>query len=618
MIKVTGKLVGAPDDGSGVYVAGTRNLAELQTRLRSNGMILRSEKEIYDLANVPPMSRRIVSVSSMDDDPLDENEKEALANEMQILKHMADISKSSSTEIPPIGHVSLTKRLTGMAKAPRVGRYAAAAIHEAQSESGTKRPIIVFSWHKGVQDVIYDTLVDYGVNPQHIAQVDSLTNDKIRSNIFENFQRVNEKGESPYHVMLSTIGVGGVGLNLQNSNHVIFSELEWQPKQLSQAEHRAYRIGQKNPVLVEYVVLPNSLDAFITKNLLKKTSSTDDMLGGDERAVLLEGGEDLISPEHQELVSSVLDWEQKNQRARERESPANKEILNWTPVTSVDQWEPLKAINEHMKGDNHQVSRVWVRSTMLFDEDGLHEPVKLLLFRDDGIEGNNKVRLFSYREDTQELQELSKRFSTIVDARNELMDTIPYMIEINDDDKRGLQNWAALGLPLDTPLWTNWQSEIKVEVRDENGEPLYDDKGNPVMENITALEAMRERAKEAKAGGLAEDDKLNRYLDAMNWKPQPELTLEQKEERERIRKEREENLKIYAPSYDSYSGRRKTSRGSGSRKKNDTDGMGRMFRMDRGVPKPNMPTIDMGGKRNGSGGLMKSWFKKHKPPKYAR
>ena len=45
-----------------------------------------------------------------------------------------------------------------------------------------------------------------------------------------------------------------VGLTLVEANTVVFAEVSWQPGTLAQAEARAHRVGQTQPVVVSFVV----------------------------------------------------------------------------------------------------------------------------------------------------------------------------------------------------------------------------------------------------------------------------------------------------------------------------------------------------------------------------
>ena len=62
----------------------------------------------------------------------------------------------------------------------------------------------------------------------------------------------------------------GVGITLTASSTVIFAEMEWRPGDLFQAEDRLHRIGQKSTVLVQYLVIDQSIDSFMISKILNK------------------------------------------------------------------------------------------------------------------------------------------------------------------------------------------------------------------------------------------------------------------------------------------------------------------------------------------------------------
>jgi SWI/SNF-related matrix-associated actin-dependent regulator 1 of chromatin subfamily A len=64
---------------------------------------------------------------------------------------------------------------------------------------------------------------------------------------------------------------GGVGITLTAGTHVIFQDLDWVPANHLQAEDRAYRLGQKDRVTVEYILADGTLDIFIAELLEAKT-----------------------------------------------------------------------------------------------------------------------------------------------------------------------------------------------------------------------------------------------------------------------------------------------------------------------------------------------------------
>jgi len=73
-------------------------------------------------------------------------------------------------------------------------------------------------------------------------------------------------------VMVANLIAGGVGITLTAGSHVIFQDLDWVPANLAQAEDRAYRIGQKSTVTVEYMLAAGTLDGFIAELLAAKIS----------------------------------------------------------------------------------------------------------------------------------------------------------------------------------------------------------------------------------------------------------------------------------------------------------------------------------------------------------
>jgi SWI/SNF-related matrix-associated actin-dependent regulator 1 of chromatin subfamily A len=73
-------------------------------------------------------------------------------------------------------------------------------------------------------------------------------------------------------VAVCNLIAGGVGVTLTAGTHVIFQDLDWVPANHAQAEDRAYRLGQRARVTVEYMVAAGTLDVFIAELLAAKMS----------------------------------------------------------------------------------------------------------------------------------------------------------------------------------------------------------------------------------------------------------------------------------------------------------------------------------------------------------
>jgi superfamily II DNA or RNA helicase len=74
--------------------------------------------------------------------------------------------------------------------------------------------------------------------------------------------------------IVATIDSCGVGVDgLQHvSSHVIFHSLSHSPKLHLQAESRAFRMGQVNPVVITYIVMQDSADELVISILDAKSS----------------------------------------------------------------------------------------------------------------------------------------------------------------------------------------------------------------------------------------------------------------------------------------------------------------------------------------------------------
>lgn len=90
------------------------------------------------------------------------------------------------------------------------------------------------------------------------------TSQEERKKIIDGFQKED------FPVLVCGIRAAGFGITLHRASHIVFAELDWVPSVMEQCEDRAHRIGQENRVIVDYVVVNNSIDAIIAKTNLKK------------------------------------------------------------------------------------------------------------------------------------------------------------------------------------------------------------------------------------------------------------------------------------------------------------------------------------------------------------
>lgn len=75
---------------------------------------------------------------------------------------------------------------------------------------------------------------------------------------------------------------GGTGLNLTGADTVIFYDHDWNPANDTQAQDRAYRIGQEKPVTVYRLVSKGTIEEKILERQAIKQSLADEIIGSDE------------------------------------------------------------------------------------------------------------------------------------------------------------------------------------------------------------------------------------------------------------------------------------------------------------------------------------------------
>lgn len=121
---------------------------------------------------------------------------------------------------------------------------------------------------------------------------------KKRAELVTSFQQ--EHGP-PFFVL--SLKAGGTGLTLTRASHVIHFDRWWNPAVENQATDRAYRIGQKHPVLVHKFVCPGTVEENIDSLITSKKALSQE--------ILQEGSELLLTElDDQELLKIVsLDLE---------------------------------------------------------------------------------------------------------------------------------------------------------------------------------------------------------------------------------------------------------------------------------------------------------------------
>ena len=264
----------AVTNGYGLDTSGSSRLDELQDKLRASIMVRRLKKDV--LTELPAKRRQVVELPADTSDLraalVAEGKAKAHQERIAELRATVELAKASATpdeykravaalragESVPFEEMSAVRHRTAVAKAPIVAIQARDAV-----EAGGK--VILFAHHRDVVDLLRTELADLGV-----VSVTGETPVAKRQAAVDAFQN-----DGNVQVFIGNIQAAGVGITLTASAHVIFAELDWVPGNVSQAEDRAHRIGQRQSVLVQHLVLEGSIDAAMARTIIEKQHVID-------------------------------------------------------------------------------------------------------------------------------------------------------------------------------------------------------------------------------------------------------------------------------------------------------------------------------------------------------
>ena len=265
--------------------SGASHLDELQLKLREHVMVRRLKKDV--LTDLPPKRRQIVLLPLNGAASAVERENAAYdAREERLadLREQADLASAvgdSTTYEQAVAALREAQRLAFTEIAAERHRVAVAKIPACIEhvrgvlDEGVEK-CIVFAHHRDVLAALAEEFGDeavtlHGETPMAARQV-----------AVDRFQT-----DPSVKIFLGSITAAGVGLTLTASSHVVFCELTYVPAEVSQAEDRAHRIGQRGNVLVQHLVVDGSLDARMVETIVAKQAIADAALDTAAAAIHL-------------------------------------------------------------------------------------------------------------------------------------------------------------------------------------------------------------------------------------------------------------------------------------------------------------------------------------------
>lgn len=270
-------------NGYGWDFTGSSNLDDLQRKLRASMMVRRLKENV--LTELPAKSRQVIEIPAQGVSKVIREELKAYDQHKARIETLraavaaaksrwekdrqnADYKKQYQRAVDQLrdavsvafSDTAKYRKQTAMAKVPYVVEHVNNLL-----TSGIK--VVLFAHHHDVIDSLMDA---FGITAVKLDGRDSAA---AKQTAVDRFQT-----DDSVRVFVGGITAAGLGITLTASSHVIFAELDWVPGNLSQAEDRCHRIGQKDNVMVQHLVLEGSLDVNIARRLVSKQSVIDQIL----------------------------------------------------------------------------------------------------------------------------------------------------------------------------------------------------------------------------------------------------------------------------------------------------------------------------------------------------
>jgi SWI/SNF-related matrix-associated actin-dependent regulator 1 of chromatin subfamily A len=257
----------AYQNGYGWDFSGAANLPELQDKLRATIMIRRLKADV--LTELPAKRRAVIEIEG--DGASGAVNAELVAMErhedaMIAMRARVELAKASAdpadyaTAVAQLkaaagaafADMSKLRHDTAIAKIPYVIEHVRDII-----EAGEK--VVVWCHH---HDVIEALAAEFA--GEAVTLYGEVEMAQRQANV-DRFQ-----SDPTCMLFIGGILAAGVGITLTAASHTVFAELDWVPGNVTQAEDRLHRIGQRDMVLVEHLVLEGSLDARMATRLVEK------------------------------------------------------------------------------------------------------------------------------------------------------------------------------------------------------------------------------------------------------------------------------------------------------------------------------------------------------------
>ena len=244
----------------GYEIVGYRNLDELKERL-DEIMLRRLQKDVLDLPE------KIECEEYVDMTP----KQEQIYKEVEMeIKSNIDMISTSPNPLAQLIRMRQATGYTGILSSKIQESAKLDRMEELVEEAlANKKQVIIFSNWTQMTEQIADRFSKY-----KIGLITGETKDNQRQLLVDKFQ------DHELQIMVGTVGAMGTGITLTAATVEIFMDEPWNKANKSQAEDRAYRIGQKNNLTIYTIMCKNTIDERIHELVYKKGLMADAIVDG--------------------------------------------------------------------------------------------------------------------------------------------------------------------------------------------------------------------------------------------------------------------------------------------------------------------------------------------------
>lgn len=238
----------------------------LQRLLRETVLVRRLKSEV--LPELPPKRRSVIVLPRHVAQEAVSEERRVLAHHARAIRTFAEAlaatvgdpsayadaaRRLSQARIEAQGGIFRARHLVALAKLPAVLQYC-----DALLEDGVRK-VVIWAHHR---DVIESMSDHFGARAVALTGETPLPD---RGTLVRRFQT-----DPNCHVFIGSMRAAGQGITLTAADHIVFAELDWTPAILAQAEDRCHRIGQRESLLIQHLVVDDSIDSRLARKILQK------------------------------------------------------------------------------------------------------------------------------------------------------------------------------------------------------------------------------------------------------------------------------------------------------------------------------------------------------------